>query len=112
MAAEPGDRVQPPEGSRGVALVIGKLRAKTVGVQGGLALRRRHIAKIPEGAGYEPPPIDRKCAKLMHGSKRSTCPALRRTQVFHGLVMLNDPAALLWRQAIEVAEPINMYCCV
>src|ERR1700733_14589604 len=75
-----------------VAFLFGKLPAKTVRVENGLALWLRHLAKIAEGAGDQAATVFRKSAVLLH--RAAELLPLRRSKALHRLGVLHRAPAL------------------
>ena len=93
------------ETGEGAAFLVRELAAETVGVEDGLALRVWHLAKVAEGSGDQTATIFRETAKLLHGS--ADLLALRRGEVRHGLVAVDNAAALFGRHAVELGKAIE-----
>ncbi len=89
----------------GGALVVRELTLETFRIQNALPLRVGHFAKVAEGSSNQAPAIDREAAVLLHGLPNLL--ALRLTEVFHRLVALKDPVALLVRHVVKLSKTIK-----
>jgi hypothetical protein len=89
----------------GGALVVSELGVEAVGVEDGLALGFRHLAKVAEGAGDEAAAIDGQRVVLLRcGLNLLT---LDGGEVLDGLVAGEEAAALLVRHVVELSEAIE-----
>jgi hypothetical protein len=98
-------RLDGEEVGEGRALFVGELTADTVGVDHGLALGWRGIAKFAEGACDEATAVDGKSTELLHGAANLL--ALGYGEVLHGLGALEEALALSIGHAIELGEAVE-----
>lgn len=93
------------ETGEGVAFLIGELAAETIGAEDSLTLRLGHLAKITEGSCDQAATVFGETAKLLHGP--ADLLTLRRREMRHGFVVLDDAAALLGRHVVKLGEAVE-----
>jgi hypothetical protein len=93
------------ESGERVALLLGKLAAKAVFLEDGIALLRRHLAEVAEGAGDKAATVLWKATKLPQGTHNLL--ALRWRQMLHRFGAFNDAAALFGRHIVELRKAVE-----
>jgi len=97
-----GIRLRGEQGADGLALVVGKLAGKGLGVDGLLALAWGHFAEIENSANEHPAARGLCGVQLLNGI--APLLALRRGQAFEDLVAIEHALALLRRHAVEFLQ--------
>jgi hypothetical protein len=94
------------DGADGLAFVCGKLVAEGRGIDDLLALVRRHLAEIDDGARHEPASRSGNPIELLDG----VIPLLLllRAKALQALYTVEHPAALLRVHGVEVAQGIEL----